>query len=332
MVEHGNNSLHEKTRSTAAAGWCVLALAWLWLLPSCGGNRWAEVEGRAMGMQWRIQAAGVDPSALRKEAETCFERWDKAASLWRADSDIVRFNQAPAGRWMEVSEELWKAVTLALEVARETENALDATLGAVVSLWGFGPGPRRETPPDSASIEAALQVSRWRHLDIDFTWKRLKKRTPELRLDVNSVVEGLALDELALSLKNLGCHDFLLELGGELLATGSNPKGQDWTVAVQSPGGKHGDAITTFTLRNEALATSGTYRSQFSSNGVNYSHVLNPMTGVPVNNRLVSVSVTHPSCARADAYATALLILGTGRGKIVAEKLQLKVFWVEKAK
>lgn len=310
----------------------LAALAWAaLLLASCGGNRWAEAEGRAMGMSWRIQAAGLDAATLRREAEDCFARWDKAASLWRADSDIVRFNQSPAGHWLAVGDELWRAVMLAREVAEETESALDITLEPLVSLWGFGPGQQpRDTPPDDKAVAAALEVSRWWQLSIDPAWKRLKKRVPGLRLDVNCVVEGLALDELGDRLKELGCRDFLLELGGELLAAGCNPQGQAWTTAVQSPEGGPDEVIATLALCDEALATSGTYRHRFLADGVAYSHVISPYSGRPINHNLVSVSVAHASCARADAYATALLVLGPKRGRMVADRLGLKVFWVEK--
>lgn len=306
-------------------------LLWCLLLSACGRERWVEVEGRAMGMAWRIQAAGLPKETLNQEAETCFAKWDKATSLWRADSELVRFNQAPAGRWIEASAELWQAVTLAREVAEETEFGLDITVGPLVALWGFGAGARAGSIPAGEEIQRTREASQWRHLELDVGRRSIRKRAAGLRLDVNCVVEGLALDELAARLRALGCADFLLELGGELLAAGRSRRGGPWLAGVQSPDGGARDVMAPIALHNEALATSGTYRHRREEGGHILTHVIDPRTGWPVRHRLVSVSVVHESAARADAYATALLVLGPKWGREVAERLGLRVFWVEAA-
>ncbi len=314
----------------------ALRIPWLLvvclLLAACGRQRWVEVEGKAMGMTWRAQVADATVESVRAEAVACFAKWELATSLWRADSELVRFNQAAAGRWIEVSEELWQAVTLALEVAEETEWALDITVGPLVALWGFSAAAVSGALPTDAQIEKVMADCQWRQLQMDPSQRAVRKRVPGLRLDVNCVVEGLALDELAGRLRAMGCNDFLLELGGELLAAGQSRRGGPWLAAVQSPDGGEGDVMAPVPLQDEALATSGTYRHRREQDGVVLNHIIDPRTGRPVTHRLVSVSVAHASAARADAYATALLVWGPKKGRELAERLGLRVFWVEAVK
>ncbi len=300
------------------------------LLTGCERRHWVAVEGSAMGMSWRFQVAGVSAQDLQTEAASCLARWEKATSLWRADSELVQFNQAPAGVWIEAGDELWSAVMLAREVAGETVGALDITVRPLVELWGFGAAARDDGgTPSEEEIQMTKEKCQWRHLDVDPAWRRMKKGVPGLRLDVNCVVEGLALDELAGWLRAQGCQDFLLELGGELLAAGESRQGGAWLAGVQSPDGQTGEIMTSMPLHNEALATSGTYRHRRELDGRIISHLIDPRSGRPVEHRLVSVSVAHPSCARADAYATALLVLGPVQGRAMAEQLGLRVFWIE---
>lgn len=309
----------------------------LLLLLLCGGvmgchrAKWVTVEGKALGMTWRAQVEGVTSEQVRKQVEDCLARWERATSLWRADSEITQFNRAPAGRWVQVGPELWQAVEIALEVAEQTDGALSITMEPLSNLWGFGPGVGKGKLPTEEQIAQVLADCHWSNLQRDATQRALKKRVAGLRLDVNAVVEGLVLDELAKGLRAQGGQHFLLELGGELLAAGQSPQGGPWVAGVQSPEGGVDEVMAPVVLQDEALSTSGTYRQQREQEGQRVTHVLHPGLGRPVSHRLVSVSVAHPRAALADAYATALLVLGPSKGRRVAEQLGLRVFWVEAA-
>jgi thiamine biosynthesis lipoprotein len=299
------------------------------LLVACDSGGPTRVSGSAMGMKWQVQVVEGDAAVVRQEAETVFERWEQAVSLWRSDSELVRFNQGPEGQWMKVGDELWSAVHLAWEIAQETEGALDITLGPLVNLWGFGNPGRRTVPPSEAEILEAKGKSGWQHLAMDEAQHALKKLRVDLELNVNAVVEGLVLEELGRRLNERGYSNFLLELGGELLARGHSPSGGPWRVAIQIPSGGADATFSTMPLVNAALATSGTYRQHFEGAEADYSHLIDPQTGRPVGHRLTSVTVLDADCGRADGFATALLILGPERGRLVAERLGLRVFWIE---
>jgi len=152
----------------------------------------------------------------------------------------------------------------------------------------------------------------------------LKKDVPELRINVASVTEGFVIDELITMLKVKGMSDFLLEVGGEVAAMGLSPTGQPWQVGIQTPEAAPGKVMETLPLSDVCVSTSGSYRHRQGSQ----THLIDPRTGRPISSALASVSVIHPSCALADGYATALMVLGPDRGKTVAEKLGLRVIWI----
>ena len=284
-----------------------------------------------MGMTWRVQVPGGDEKVIRAEMETVLERWEQAVSVWREDSELARFNRGPAGEWVAVGEEIAAAVRLSWELAEETEGALDITVGPLVELWGFGRTGRRTTAPSTAEIEQVKQRCGWRYLEWDETRRALRKRRADLELNLNAVVEGLVLEEVRRRLEALGFADFLIELGGELLARGTSADGGPWQVAIQAPTGGSGELFSLMPLMDAALATSGTYRQRVGSLEGGYCHLIDPQTGRPVAHRLASVSVLDEEAGRADGLATALLILGPERGRKVAERLGVRVFWIESA-
>jgi thiamine biosynthesis lipoprotein len=272
-------------------------------------------QGQSMGSRWSLRASALKPEhcALLQQL---FDEREAQWSVWRQDSEISRFNANPSLQWQPVSKPLLQAVMLARQISLQTKGALDVTLGAAIAKAGFAPPWNLPPPP---------LVQGWQHLQWRESPPALRKRHPNLRLNVNAVAEGLALDEAAALLRAQGLQDFLLELGGEVIASGLNAQGQAWQVGIQDPGGEVGAIMQQLPLSNQALATSGSYRQR---NGAG-PHLLDPSNGQPITHALTSVSVLHPRCALADAYATALMILGPQQGREVARQLGLRVFWIQ---
>ena len=300
-------------------------------LGGCGGGEVLVIEGEAMGMRWRVQVAGGEEAGIREEVLRVMNGWEMAASLWREDSELARLNREPEEKWIKVGERLWKAVALARDVAREADGALDITIGPLVELWGFGPEGGQERPSEQ-KVQAVLSRCGWRHLEFDDEGCLIRKLTAGVELNVNGVVEGLALEELARGLRAKGHRDFLLEFGGELLAAGHSTTGEPWMVAVQVPGGGAKESFSMMPLSDMSLATSGTYRHLKVEDGKDFSHLIDPVTGRPVTHQLTSVSVMDGDCGRADGFATALLVMGPEKGRVVAERLGLRVIWIEAVK
>ncbi|MDZ4289567.1 MAG: FAD:protein FMN transferase [Prosthecobacter sp.] len=284
--------------------------------------------GPTMGTTWTLQAVNP-PTDLQAFIQSHLDSGEAVLSHWRPDSALSRFNASASTDWFAVPPQLVRAVKLAREIADQTDGALDITLAPVIDLWGFGASPANHRVPSDEEIAQALTHCGWRHLQWRDDPPALRKTIPTLRINVASVTEGLVMDELVPLLKQRDLANFLLELGGEVAAIGHAPDGQPWQVGIQTPDASQGQVMQTLPLTDQCLATSGSYRHRFEVAGVNYSHIIDPRTGRPITHNLLSVSVIDPQCTRADGYATALTVLGPERGRVAAQKIGLRVFWIE---
>jgi thiamine biosynthesis lipoprotein len=291
----------------------LLLAGWGVLMPSsCRQHGLKTVSGTTMGTTWSLKSAQAGED-VRRRVQEHLDRREAVLSHWRKDSAVGRFNQVSSKDWQPVPQELVAVVKLARRIADDTEGALDITLAPVIEAAGFAPpaGP-------------ATTVTGWRHLQVRDEPPALKKAVPELRINVSSVTEGFVIDELAEMLKARGLKNFLLEVGGEVCAAGMAPGGRSWWAGIQDPGAAQGEVLQQVPVSDLALSTSGTYRHQKDGR----SHLIDPRTLLPVTHELASVTVLHPSCALADGYATALMVLGPERGRTVAERLGLRVIWI----
>ncbi|MFM2165932.1 MAG: hypothetical protein RIS79_303 [Verrucomicrobiota bacterium] len=295
------------------------------LLANC--EKTPEAGGKAFGTSWTLKASSAGDFQNLLQAD--LDRWEAVFSHWRPDSAVSRFNESKSTDWQSLPPEVIELVRLAKRIADDTDGALDITLAPLIDLWGFGAKGSRQVPPSDAEIEKARQPCGWHLLDIRDEPPAVRKKHPLLRLNLSAIAEGWALDQLAKRLAAAGVQDFLLELGGEVLARGHGPDGKPWLVGVQMPEASSKQPMQALRLENACLATSGSYRQYFEHEGKSYPHVLDARTGRPVAHALRSVSVKHASASLADGYATALLVLGPGRGRAVADGLGLNVLWVE---
>lgn len=273
------------------------------------------LSGPTMGTRWsvRLSLPRQDGRRVRALIEACLGEVDAQMSTWRPDSDISRFNAAPAGSWQRLPDAFWRVLDAALAVARDTDGAFDPTVGTLVDLWGFGPQGRPGAIPGDAQIASAQAVTGWRRLQRDTGGQML--RQPGLtRLDLSGIAKGHAVDLVSQRLSAAGFASHLVEIGGELRATGRRPDGRPWHVAVRGGSGARGGAGPTLELPDLSIATSGDDWRVFEQAGRRYSHTIDPRTGRPIPSRLASVTVVHRNCMTADALATALAVMGPQAG------------------
>lgn len=285
------------------------------------GGELCRLDGETMGTSWCVTFVGASrmlPS-VRIAITQVLDRVNARFSPWQADSELNRFNAAQPGSRHVASADFAEVTACALRIANETGGACDPALGALVDLWGFGPHPRRGDIPSTAAIEDALQTSGWRHIVQD---RNTISRRTEARLDFCGIAKGYAVDLVAQSLRQSGIPAALVEIGGELSGFGVKPDGTPWWVAVD--GGTTDVAPILVALHGLAIATSGCERS-FSHAGATYSHTIDPRTGYPIANGMISTTVLHGSCMQADAYATALMVLGTDEAIALADRHALAV-------
>jgi thiamine biosynthesis lipoprotein len=288
-----------------------------------------NISGAALGTRYHITVVADQPAPddLAERVEAVLEVIDQSMSTYKSDSEISRFNQLAINTEQQISAEFAQVLTISRSIWQQSAGAFDPTVGPLVDLWGFGPVSTDNVVPSDEQINTALTEIGYQHVRL--ADDRLSKTQP-LRLDLSAVAKGYAVDQIADMLEMLALPDYLVEVGGEMRLSGSNPKGQPWRIAVEQPS-LIPQVQQVIEVADTAMATSGDYRNYFESDGVRYSHSIDPRTGRPVSHGLASVTVLAPTCAEADAWATALTILGEEQGMLLAEQLDLAVYMLVKA-
>ncbi|MCA3278570.1 MAG: FAD:protein FMN transferase, partial [Roseomonas sp.] len=252
---------------------------------------------------------GMATEALAAALFGAVDRVDRQMSTWKPESDLNRLNDAPVGEWVTIPRELMTVLAEALKLGRATHGAFDIGVGALVSAWGFGPGPRQ---PDQSRIAAASELpgaAATAALQLDVSTSRARKTAP-LALDLCGIAKGFGVDEMARVMDAFGIRSWLVGIDGEMRARGLKPDGTPWAVAHERPDRHRREAMGVIELTDMAVATSGNYRHWVELDGKLVSHTMDPGTQRPVANGIASVSVLAPTCMVADAYATAFMVLG----------------------
>lgn len=276
------------------------------------------VAGEALGTYYRVTIAGPAPDpapVLRAEVQSILDDVDRDMSTYRRDSALSRVNSAQGGTWVPVPRPLVDVVALARSVSTASGGAFDVTAGPLVNLWGFGPDDRSGVPPSPREIAAARELVSFRTLRLQRNPPALLKAADGVYVDLSGIAKGYAADRISDYLIWKGVDGHLVEIGGDLRAAGLNADDQPWSIAVEKPGYRGGRGIhSVIRLRDAAVATSGDYRNFFEYGGRRYSHIIDPRTGRPVEHGLVSATIVARTTALADAYATAVLVLGPEDG------------------
>ena len=282
-----------RRRLLALGGSCMAALSAPGLLRAAAPVE--TLDGRAFATGWRVTLpAGSGAGALRAPIEALLAGIDAQMSPWRGDSDVSRFNAGPAGR-RAVPAETARVAAAALGIAEASAGHFDPSVGPLVARWGFGPIAGDARPG-------------WRGIAVE--GDALVKDRDGLTLDLCGIAKGRALDRMAALLAEAGHGDFLIDLGGELLARGRHPSGRTWRVGVEDPRPDRAAPAAVLRLRDGAVATSGSRWNGYTLGGRRYSHIIDPQTGAPVAGSLGSVSVLAADAMTADAWATALMAAG----------------------
>ncbi|NOR67586.1 MAG: FAD:protein FMN transferase ApbE [Woeseiaceae bacterium] len=310
----------------------VLALFALFSLCACGAKEPVEivVSGNTMGTQFNVKltAADIDVTLLQQEIEASLAHVEHMMSTYMVDSEISRFNASTKTSWHKVSHEFCFSVEEALVLSTLTDGSFDITVGPLVNLWGFGPGDMIHEPPADEKIAAVMNYVGYEHLQADCAQPALRKDIANLYLDMSAFGKGFAVDRVADWLDDAGFHNYLVEVGGELRLGGLNAKGQKWAIGIEVPLTDQRQPHTIVHLTDTAVATSGDYRNYFEAGGKRYSHTIDTRTGRPIIHELASVTVIDDSGYRADALATALLVMGPDRGMELAAREDLAVLFL----
>lgn len=290
-----------------------------------------RLSGDTMGTSWHatvVVPAGAGPG-LRSEIEALIgqvlDLVDDQMSTWRDDSDLQGFNRHADTTPFALPSETLDVMRQSAEVSAQSGGAFDITVGPLVDAWGFGPGPDPERPPSPNAIAALRERVGYQKLALGLDSGSATKAHPGLEVDLSAIAPGYAVDLISERLEERGFGRYLIELGGEVRVAGLNPEGRPWRVAIERPEAGRRATQRIVELDDGALATSGDYRDFFEVEGVRYSHTIDPGTGSPVRHSLASATVIDHSCARADAWATAMMVLGPEEGLRLADERGMPV-------
>jgi thiamine biosynthesis lipoprotein len=301
----------------------------LFFIPDCPrNNRLPQTGGTTMGTTWHLTLAKGDVSAASQIVQARLDALEGMFTNWREDSAVSRFNASRSTDWQPVPRELAEVMLFAQRLSKETNGAFDVTVSPLIELWGFGVKKSTHSVPSEEAIAAAKARAGWQKVEVQMDPPMLRKTQVDVEINVSGLVEGYAVDDLMRRLRDAGHTNFLLDVGGELYASGQKPDGTPWQAGVQQPDAEKGVVTGAVPLRDKALSTSGTYQQFFEMDGKRYPHVLDARTGRPITHSLVSVSVIADSCFEADAWTTALLILGPVDGQSTAKRLGIDALFL----
>ena len=301
-----------------------------------------DLRGLTMGTSWSVRLVestmpGRAGSAdLQQGLQQQLDLVVAQMSHWSDASDLGRFNRAEPGSWHSLPAAFYEVLGFAMHVSQASGGAYDPCAGALVNLWGFGPRERYDEPgflpPKDDTLALLLSQRQRRRLQLDLPARRARQ-PGGLQLDLSAVAKGYGVDRLARYLDSQGIDHYLVEVGGELRGAGSKPDGQPWWVMLEQVDGadaaKHPPELL-LALHGLSVATSGDYRRFFQDGTVRFSHTIDPRSGMPIANQLASVTVVHQQCMAADAWSTALTVLGPDAGMALAEEQGLAARFLQR--
>lgn len=291
--------------------------------------------GHTMGTTYRVtleqEKHARSATDLRSDIESILGAVINQMSTYEPSSDLSRFNISRSSGRTPVSREVVNVVSRALEISNATDGAFDPTIGPLVNLWGFGPEQAAFEPDNLLSVHSGLKNVGYRKLAIDKTTSTLRKDHPNLYVDLSGIAKGHAVDRIAGYLKQADVSAFLVDIGGEMRAHRNDPRRRPWRIGVEKP--LHGPRRIhrVIAIGEGSVATSGDYRNFTTRGTTRYSHIIDPRSGAPARHDLASVTVVAPTAEDADAWSTALMVLGPREGFAFAEREGIAAHFMERS-
>jgi len=294
---------------------------------SCGSERRISFSGKTMGTVYHITViapASTSAVRLQEKVDARLAEINNSLSTYLGTSEISRFNALKvAGQPFPASIDFINVLRTGAKVYSPTGGAWDATVWPLIRLWGFNRPEAQDILPGKEQVEQVLACVGFSNIQL-MAESSIIKKNPCVSLDLGSIAKGYGVDQISVLLKEEGMANFIVEIGGEIFASGIKENGADWNVGINLPDAHAPvDKVhRVLTLSNRAVATSGDYRNFFTLNGNEYCHVFDPRTGYPVTTRVVSASVVSDNCTFADGLATALMVMSPKDGVRLVNSLE----------
>jgi len=275
-------------------------------------------EGKAQGTYYSATYLQPDGKDLQAEIDSFFAEFDRSLSTYNPNSIISRINRNDTATTDTYFETIFAA---SQNVSEQSGGAFDITVAPLVNAWGFGFGKReRKSEPDLTKIMPLVGYQK-----VKLVNHKIIKQNKDIMIDVSAIAQGYSADLIAKLFEKNGCENYMIDIGGEIMCKGFNPKGNNWQIGIDKPVDDslniNGELQTIISITNRGLTTSGNYRQFYVKDGKKYAHTINPKTGRPVNHNLLSATVVAADCTTADAYATAFMVLGKDSALALCKRL-----------
>ncbi len=307
-------------------GWLLILGVVCWAVPAVAQQEHL-IAGRTMGTFYQVKVIAdkaQDLAPLKARIEQRLEQINQSMSTYRSDSEISRFNALRlTDRPFAVSEDFMRVMQAGRHIFKLSQGAWDGTVQPLVQLWGFGKTGPIDRLPSKEAIEEAKRRVGFGTIEI-LPDRTFKKHRADVTVDLASIAKGYGVDQIAALVSDMGFDRYLVEIGGEVYAAGRRADGKPWRIGINRPvkGGSAQAVYRVVALQDQAMATSGDYRNFIEIDGRSYSHIIDPRTGRPVTNGVVSASVIAGRCTVADGLATALMVMGPQTGLALLNGLQ----------
>lgn len=285
-------------------------------------------QGKVFGTFYNITYQQPQGKDLNDSIIKAFQVFDASLSTFNPNSTISKINRNESN----LSDRFFDKMYIeAQKVSVLTNGAFDITVAPLVNAWGFG--FKKEEFPSSITIDSILQYVGYQKISLENGF--LQKQDMRTQIDASAIAKGLSVDIIANLLAENGCENFLVDIGGEIVSKGKNPKGKKWSIGINTPTEsvtQTGEVQSIIYANNISIATSGNYRQFYYKEGKKYAHTIDPKTGFPVQHQLLSATIVAPSCMTADAFATACMVMGVEKSLALCDSItEIEGFFIYSA-
>jgi thiamine biosynthesis lipoprotein len=279
-----------------------------------------HLAGKTQGTYYSIIYYDEQKRSFDTEIQDLLKSFDMSVSLWEPNSILSRVNRNDTT--VILDSIFIKNFNVSKEMSEQTDGYFDLTVAPLTQAWGFS-AKKGNDSLTTLIIDSLKQLVDWRNVSI--VDEKVVKKNPYISLDFNAIAQGYSADLVGEFLNSKGINNYLVDIGGEIVARGNKPDGSQWIVGIEKPAetkDSERKVQIRIALKDKALATSGNYRKYVIRQGKRYSHSINPKTGYPVDHNLLSVTVIAENAIKADALGTAFMIMGMEKAKEYAQRFQ----------
>ena len=310
----------------------LLFLLAITLVSGCeSSNSEIIYSGLVMGTTYEVKIISskrIIPD-MKKLIDAKLQSINKIFTTYDKSSELMILNESPINVPQIVSSDMINVLVIAQDVFMKTNGSFDPTVASLVNLWGFGPQLSVQKIPNDQAIVGLLNLIGLDKLLIDRE-RNLVTRLADIKIDLSAIAKGYAVDCVARLLDSYKIENYLIEVGGELRMKGNNVNGTKWIIAIERPDFIQTGVQEVIQITDSGLATSGDYRNYFEKDGSRYSHMIDPRSGYPIKHNLVSATVIAKSTTEADAFSTAMMVLGPQQAIKIAKENNISVYLIIK--